>query len=161
MLTLVVGPHLISDTLSKGLEACSSLRSAEFVVPAAEADEESKQSSEPSYVANAWSCLTSVLDCLPKKMQDLTIRLSSDSWDEEPVPVEELDLDWDSLRDVLVQFDRLRSVTIGPAHGSPSVLSEEDREYVERQLDVWQKKHVLHVEVPQVAELFAVPAFSS
>lgn len=137
---------MVGATLGDGLRECISLRTAEFVVPAEKLYKAEHGMYEPAHAVDAWECLFIALKQLPPTMQELTIRLSTDTW-EDQLLLESLDLDWDWLQRTLSHFDDLRSLRIATAHDSEWALEPEDGEYLRRQLHAWHQKGVLHVEV--------------
>ncbi|EKM50328.1 uncharacterized protein PHACADRAFT_264939 [Phanerochaete carnosa HHB-10118-sp] len=145
---VIISPcaELVAGILGDGLQECTGLRSAEFVVPAEELYMAEHGMYEPSHIVDAWECLFLALKQLPPATQELTIRLFTDMW-EDQLSLESLDLDWDWLQRTLSHFDNLRLLRIGTAHDSEWALEPEDEEYLRRQMPVLHQKGVLHVEV--------------
>jgi hypothetical protein len=132
---------VVSEVLSKGLAACSSLRCVDLSV----SFDFSPEDMTP-YAHDAWHCLTGILDNVPSTAQTVSLQLSAENWDAD---LEELDLDWQPMRGALKRFDKLQSVmlaTVPTSEGSVWCFSDEEKELIARQLDTWDEKGVLRVE---------------
>ena len=126
--------------LSKGLAACTGLRSVEVAV----SFDFSPKENTP-YIYDAWHCLADVLAYVPSSTQTLGLQLSADNWD---ASLEELSLDWQPVRAALQRMNKLETLTVATVPTGDSVwfFTREEKELVARHLDAWDEKGVLHVE---------------
>jgi len=133
----VLDSRAICETLGSGVSACTNLTSLDVAV-SLDACAEGFDTYH-----DAWHCLSGILHSTPSaSVRHIGIELSSE---ECFAPLQELDLNWQPLRDVLKKFSNVEKLTFSNTPGTAWWFSQQEKEIVRLNLPGLHKRGLLQV----------------